>query len=1078
MSTSKIPYRIARRAGYQGPRPPVGGQAGVEKYATGHHYSEVASSGWPRHSKRLQTHNTKHNIKHQHNISIGSINTTTMKDSIKLAQCVSQCKFLQHSITFVQETHILGKSTTKFEGDPNLVGWKFINSGLKSKASAGVGIVLSPEVKLIDIDDNILDGRILLVRLILHGIKISAFCAYAPTDTYADSTKDKFFSTLQSAVQKAKREHPSFKILIGADMNATIGEDSFGPWPFLGSNNDTYKTNDNGTRLLSFSNENKLFVMNSLFPSKAIHRHTWYSPNGFTKRVDYILAEWHIKKLSTNCRVYRKATVPFETNHRLLTLTCHFPSKRKRKLFFSHAPKNPKPHKDISFLRSDPSISSNFSNKLDTLLAEEPIFNNIDNFESFFSECIVEASNSEIPHINASLNRSPWVNNEFLALVKARRECRDPLESKNLGSSIKKMRNKLKNDYFSNLASNINAAAEARKVEEEFRLAKSYTMHKNATNNLITSERLSEFFEDHLKEKPIDVQPEVMSPELYPHILPPEDITTNSDIPTVDEVNEARKKLKNGKCQGTDKIFAEELKYNTSNRFLIYFMLLITTVWTTFVLPSSWLKSSITCLFKNKGSRSEACNYRGLSIMATCSKIIISIIISRIRDTYEKLISNFQFGFRSNRSTTDAIFILQNAINISTEPLYICFIDLKAAYDWVNRDMLFKILDIRIKSPILVRILKAFYIGTSACIKGSKTFFKTFSGCRQGGLESPVLFNIYVDFVLRIVEHEVLQKFPNTGLKYSYRIPGHCSSREQRSIHGLSGTQRLRMILYADDIALLCNNVDELSEILDIFYKTFTRFGLKISDSKTETMAFNVPEEIKAKPSLISLGGVALKNVRVFKYLGHMITNNDDDPSHYLSFRISSAFQKWNELKHVFIDPRIFMSTRIKLLEACVRSRLLYSCQSWDLSVSELRKLETIWHNFLRRMVRNGFKRKNVPPEYLKAKKKAKNSNVIIPEPEDLDWAYIFSNEKLLKVTKTSDITSFCKIQHLKYLAHVTRLENNSLQKQMLFSTNHKKYSRDKWVKLEKDLGLEKMQIQKMMLNKKEFMSLLYNTFV
>ena len=56
-----------------------------------------------------------------------------------------------------------------------------------------VGIILSPEVKLIDIVDNILDGRILLVRLILHGIKISAICAYAPTEMYAESTKDKFF---------------------------------------------------------------------------------------------------------------------------------------------------------------------------------------------------------------------------------------------------------------------------------------------------------------------------------------------------------------------------------------------------------------------------------------------------------------------------------------------------------------------------------------------------------------------------------------------------------------------------------------------------------------------------------------------------------------------------------------------------------------------------------------------------------------------------------------------------------------------------------------------------------------------
>ena len=101
-----------------------------------------------------------------------------------------------------------------------------------------------------------------------------------------------------------------------------------------------------------------------------------------------------------------------------------------------------------------------------------------------------------------------------------------------------------------------------------------------------------------------------------------------------------------------------------------------------------------------------------------------------------------------------------------------------------------------------------------------------------------------MDFVLRCAEHEVLQKFPFTGLEYSYRIPGHCSTREQRSVHGLTGTQRLRMILYADDIAVLSNDLDELSEILRIYDKTFTRFGLKIATDKTETMAFNVSEKL------------------------------------------------------------------------------------------------------------------------------------------------------------------------------------------------------------------------------------------
>ena len=111
-----------------------------------------------------------------------------------------------------------------------------------------------------------------------------------------------------------------------------------------------------------------------------------------------------------------------------------------------------------------------------------------------------------------------------------------------------------------------------------------------------------------------------------------------------------------------------------------------------------------------------------------------------------------------------------------------------------------------------------------------------------------------MDFVLRCAEYEVLQQFPNTGLEYSYRIPGHCSTREQRSVHDLSGKERLGMILYADDIAILCNNIDELAEILNIYDKTFTRYGLKISTGKTETMAFNVPEEIKSRPSFFQSG--------------------------------------------------------------------------------------------------------------------------------------------------------------------------------------------------------------------------------
>ena len=146
-------------------------------------------------------------------------------------------------------------------------------------------------------------------------------------------------------------------------MNAAIGCNYFGSWSYLGPNNDNLKTNDNGTRLLSLSDKCRLFIINAFYNSNKIHHHTWFSPTGFSKRVAYILTEWHLKKLSYNCRVYRKATVPVETNHRLLPMTFSFPSKRNRKAFFSKPSKPSKPYKDICSLRNEPVICNEFSEK-------------------------------------------------------------------------------------------------------------------------------------------------------------------------------------------------------------------------------------------------------------------------------------------------------------------------------------------------------------------------------------------------------------------------------------------------------------------------------------------------------------------------------------------------------------------------------------------------------------------------------------------------------------------------------------------------------------------------------------------
>ena len=152
-------------------------------------------------------------------------------------------------------------------------------------------------------------------------------------------------------------------------------------------------------------------------------------------------------------------------------------------------------------------------------------------------------------------------------------------------------------------------------------------------------------------------------------------------------------------------------------------------------------------------------------------------------------------------------------------------------------------------------------------------------------------------------------------------------------------------------------------------------------------------------------------------------------------------------MKAVFLDKRIFLATRIKFLEACVRNRLLYSVQAWQLNSTGMQKLECFWHDFLRRMVKGGFSRRNAP-------KNKKDSS--IPKDE-IDWSFKLRNERIREITRSTEIKSFCDKQHMKCIAHVTRLENDCFQKHFLFSKTSQSAS-SRWKKFSDLTGLDESQ--------------------
>ena len=77
--------------------------------------------------------------------------------------------------------------------------------------------------------------------------------------------------------------------------------------------------------------------------------------------------------------------------------------------------------------------------------------------------------------------------------------------------------------------------------------------------------------------------------------------------------------------------------------------------------PDCWKVSSVVPVFKNVGERSTAKNYCLLSVV---SKVFEKLVNNRIVDHLEKcgLFSDFQYGFRSSRSTADLLTVVCDRI--------------------------------------------------------------------------------------------------------------------------------------------------------------------------------------------------------------------------------------------------------------------------------------------------------------------------------------------------------------------------------------------------------------------------------
>ena len=316
--------------------------------------------------------------------------------------------------------------------------------------------------------------------------------------------------------------------------------------------------------------------------------------------------------------------------------------------------------------------------------------------------------------------------------------------------------------------------------------------------------------------------------------------------PDRDELYGVLKNLKHGKA--ANDIPAEYLKYAVNSNVLIDEMVsLYYTIWRTRQMPKFWGHTKLAAQWKGtaKGSITDPKAYRGIQIGSTFCKIMIIIIINRIKSWYDNQLLDQQYGFRSGRGTADGIYItkrIQQITDKMKKPAYILFVDLTAAFDHVVRKWMFKSIYQRFPpgaDTTLIELLEALYAYTTTSLAETpEDLFELVLGVRQGGPESPPLYNLFMDYVMRIFM-DLCDKRNIRFLKLKFRIPSTATTRGERLNKTDKGALNADWAGYADDLELIFEDADNLQKGLNALEETFSRYNLSINTTKTKTMIFN-----------------------------------------------------------------------------------------------------------------------------------------------------------------------------------------------------------------------------------------------
>ncbi|BHF82266.1 hypothetical protein SprV_0802540300 [Sparganum proliferum] len=697
---------------------------------------------------------------------------------------------------------IAALSETRFSEQGQLeevgAGYTFFWSGRPrtERRDAGIAFAIRNDIvgRLSCLPQGIND-RLMSLRLPLRrgGKFATIISAYAPPMTSPDAARDKFYEDLHALLATVLKAD---NLIVLGDFNARVGTDH-AAWRGVLGLHGLRGSNDNGLLLLRTCSEHRLIQTNTFFCLPEREKATWRHPRSrHWHLLDYVL----VRRRSQQDVLVTKAIAGADgwTDHRLVI------SKMRIRLQPRRRPQGKRPPGKLNVaLLSLPAHHLHFSNELAQRLDSLPI--------AAADDAAAAAENASVENRWCQLRDT--VQSTALAVIgRARRQHQDWFDDSDaVISGLLAEKNRLHKAYVDHFTDDNRAAfycsrrlvqPRLREMQDVWTARKAEEIQGYADRNegkkffsaikavygppaKSTAPLLSTDGSTPLTEKTQILQcwaehfrgvlnrPSAISDAAIDR-LP--QVETNVDLdlpPSLQETIRAVQQLSSGEASGSDAIPAEVYKHGGFQ-----------------------LMDHLTALFQEMWRQEQG------------------------------LLPESQCGFHRHRGTTDMISTvrqLQEKCQEMRTHLYSTLVDLTKAFDTVNREGLWKIMQKFGCPERFIQMVRQLHDGMMERVTDNGAVSEAFAvtnGVKQGCVLAPTLFSLMFSAMLMDAYRD-----ERPGIRIAYRTDGHLLNQGRMHFQSRVSTTTVHELLFADNCALNTTSEEEMQRNVVLMWE-FTLFSL------------------------------------------------------------------------------------------------------------------------------------------------------------------------------------------------------------------------------------------------------------